>query len=75
VVVTYTASEATEEAGIVQIPREEVLRVLHRAGMTESADALAGVLPEIVDLNRDGELLARHGVSHDDLISRLGGSP
>jgi len=43
--------------------------------MTESADALAGVLPEIVDLNRDGELLARHGVSHDDLISRLGGSP
>jgi hypothetical protein len=43
--------------------------------MTENADALALLLPETVDLDRDGELLARHGVSHDDLISRLGGSP
>lgn len=58
----------------MQIAREEVLRVLRRAGMTESAEALAPVLPEIVDLDRDGELLARHGVTHDDLISRLGGS-
>jgi hypothetical protein len=69
------ANEATEEAGIVQIPRQEVLRVLRRAGMTDSADTLALVLPEIVDLDRDGELLARYGISHDDLISRLGGSP
>jgi hypothetical protein len=72
---TSTRTEATEEAGMVQIPRQEVLRVLRRAGMTENADALALVLPETVDLDRDGELLARHGVSHDDLISRLGGSP
>ena len=43
--------------------------------MTDSVDALALVLPEVVDLDRDGELLARYGVSHDDLISRLGGSP
>jgi hypothetical protein len=60
---------------MVQIPRDEVLRVLHGAGMTESANALAPVLPEIVDLDRDGGLLARHGVIHDELISRLGGSP
>lgn len=59
----------------MQIPRQEVLRVLRRAGMTDSVDALAFVLPEVVDLDRDGELLARYGVSHDDLISRLGGSP
>jgi hypothetical protein len=43
--------------------------------MTKNAEALAPVLPDVVDLDRDGELLARHGVSHDDLISRLGGSP
>jgi hypothetical protein len=43
--------------------------------MTEDADALALVLPETVDLDRDGELLARNGITHDDLISRLGGSP
>jgi hypothetical protein len=66
--------QATEEAGIVQIAREEVLRVLRRAGMTESAEALVPVLPEVVDLDRDAELLARYGVTHDRLISRLGGS-
>jgi hypothetical protein len=43
--------------------------------MAEAADELALVLPETVDLDRDSELLARHGVSHDDLISRMGGSP
>ena len=64
-----------EEAAVVQIPREEVLRVLRRTGLSESTDALAHVLPETVDLDRDGELLTRHGLNHDDLISRLGGSP
>jgi hypothetical protein len=43
--------------------------------MWEAADELARVLPETVDLDRDRELLARHGVTHDDLISRMGGSP
>jgi hypothetical protein len=60
---------------MVQIPRQEVLRVLRRAGITENVDELALVLPETVDLDRDAELLARHGISHDELISRLGGSP
>jgi hypothetical protein len=59
----------------MDVSREELLRVLRRAGLTESADELAPVLPAVVDLDRDGELLARHGVVHDDLISRLGGSP
>ena len=52
-----------------------MLRVLRRAGITENVDELALVLPETVDLDRDAELLARHGISHDELISRLGGSP
>ncbi len=58
-----------------QLPRAQVLGILRRAGMAEAADELAPVLPETVDLDRDSELLARHGVSHDDLISRMGGSP
>jgi hypothetical protein len=64
-----------EEAAVVQIPRDEVLQVLRRAGLSESADELARLLPETIDLDRDGELLTRHGLNHDDLISRLGGSP
>ena len=35
----------------VQIPRQEVLRVLRRAGMTDSVDELALELPETVDLD------------------------
>jgi hypothetical protein len=57
------------------LPRAEILRVLRRVGMAATADELAPLLPEMVDLERDRDMLARHGVDHDDLIDRLGGSP
>ena len=43
--------------------------------MVDAANELALVLPEMVDLDREREVLARHGVTHDDLIERMGGSP
>ncbi len=57
-------------------PKSGVLAVLRRAGVPEHAvQALDGVLRDPVDLGRDGDLLARYGISHDGLIDRMGGSP
>jgi hypothetical protein len=60
---------------MTSLPRAEILRVLRRVGLGTTADELAPLLPETVDLERDRTMLAQHGVDRDDLISRLGGSP
>jgi hypothetical protein len=55
--------------------RAELLRVLRHAGLFDAADELEPVLPEVVDFDRDHELLERYGIYRDELMSRLGGSP
>lgn len=57
------------------LSKEEIVRVLRRAGLADTAARLAPLLPERVDLDRDSALLDRFGVSREDLISRMGGSP
>lgn len=57
------------------LSKEEIVRVLRRAGLADTAARLAPLLPERVDLDRESALLDRFGVSRDDLISRMGGSP
>ena len=57
-------------------PKAEVLEVLHRAGVDEETiQALAVVLPDPVDVQRDANLLGRHGITRDALVDRMGGSP
>jgi hypothetical protein len=58
-----------------QRQKAEVLRVLRHAGLFEAAERLEPVLPDVVDLDRDQDLLEGYGVSRDLLVSRLGGSP
>ena len=57
------------------IPKREVVEVLRRAGMTEAADEANRSLPDPVELERAQEFGARYGITRDDLISRMGGSP
>jgi hypothetical protein len=55
---------------------EEFARVLRRAGYSdEFIRAVLSDLSDPVDLQRDEQTLARHGLSEDRLIDRLGGSP
>jgi hypothetical protein len=57
-------------------PKAEVLAVLRRAGIPEETlRTLNAALEDPVDLRRDGNLLARHGVTLDVLTDRMGGSP
>ena len=55
--------------------KSELIRVLRRAGIApETIDALERELEDPVDLNRDGHLLAAHGITRDRLMERFGGS-
>lgn len=55
---------------------EEFTRVLRRAGYSDDfIRELLSHLPDPVDLQRDGQILQRHGLSGELLMDRLGGSP
>jgi hypothetical protein len=56
--------------------KADVLAVLRRAGIPETTvQRLKAVLKDPVDLRRDENLLAEFGVTRDELIDRMGGSP
>jgi hypothetical protein len=56
--------------------KADILRVLARSGIaSDVVAALDRDLPDSVDVDTYGAVLDRYGVTHDDLISRMGGSP
>jgi hypothetical protein len=58
------------------LPKAELFHRLRFAGFPEETiGELDAVLPDPVDFDRDGDILARHGITRDELISRRGGSP
>lgn len=57
-------------------PKPVVLALLRRTGVPEeTVQALDAALEDPVDLRRDGDLLARYGITPEVLIDRMGGSP
>jgi hypothetical protein len=65
----------SEEAVTVQYSRQDVVNMLRRTGFREAADEAMRELPDPVDLEYVQEWGSRHGITRDDLISRMGGSP
>jgi hypothetical protein len=59
----------------MQYSRQHVVDLLHRLGRPELADEAARVLPDPVDVDQLSEWSMQHGLTHDDLISQMGGSP
>jgi hypothetical protein len=55
--------------------KAEVIRVLRNAGLPHVAEEAERSLPDEVDLERAAEFGARYGITRDELISRMGGSP
>jgi hypothetical protein len=58
-----------------QYSRQHVVDELNRLGYTELADEASRDLPDPVDVNRIVAWMMQHGLSPDDVISRMGGSP
>jgi hypothetical protein len=59
----------------VQLTRQHVVDVLHKAGLPEMADEALRDLPDPVDSEQVAAWAASHGMNMGELISRMGGSP
>jgi len=72
------ASTATTERALViamQYKREDVAGWLRRWGYPQLADEALRVLPDPVDVDQLEAWGMRHGLSLDEVISQMGGSP
>lgn len=58
-----------------QYSRQHVIDALNRLGYTQLAEEATRDLPDPVDADQLSTWCAQNGLSHDDLISRMGGSP
>ena len=57
--------------------KKSVLAVMRRLGMADKVEEAEALLPDVVDLDGDRELLLKLGIDSnvDKLMDRLGGSP
>jgi len=55
--------------------RQWVADSLRRMGYSQAADDALRVLPEELDREQVEEFCDRYGISRDEAISRMGGSP
>lgn len=58
-----------------QYSRQHVIDLLNRTGYVELAEEASRDLPDPVDRDRLSVWSIQHGLTPDDLISRMGGSP
>jgi hypothetical protein len=59
----------------MQVTREHVAGILRTAALPDLAEEACRVLPDPVEYTFAERFLAGYGVTKDDLISRMGGSP
>jgi hypothetical protein len=59
----------------MQVRKRHIVDVLRRAGLPQAADEADRSLPDQIDLERAAQFLGRYGITKDELISRMGGSP
>jgi len=58
-----------------QYSRQHVVDVLHTLRDPGLADEASRDLPDPVDIDRLKAWLMQHGLSHDEMVSRMGGCP
>jgi hypothetical protein len=58
-----------------QYSRKHVIDLLNRMGYTQLAEEASRVLPDPVDADRIAAWGMQHGLTHDELIRQMGGSP
>jgi hypothetical protein len=59
----------------VSYSRQEIAANLRRTGYPDLADQAERELPEHMDIDQLMSFAQTHGVSRDDVISAMGGSP
>jgi hypothetical protein len=64
-----------QEGGAMSQDRRWVIDLLHRLGYTRAAEEAARELPDPVTMEEIRKFGDRHGISRDELMSEMGGSP
>jgi hypothetical protein len=59
----------------MQVSRQRVVNLLRELGYTQAAGEALRDLPDVVDEKEAQEWCERHGISRDELINLMGGSP
>ena len=59
----------------MQVTRQHVVDILRTARLRELAEEDSRVLPDPVEYQLAERFLAQYGITKDELISRMGGSP
>ena len=59
----------------MQYSRREIVTLMRRTGYTELAEEAERVLPDPIDSDQLEAFAQSHGVTRDDIISEMGGSP
>jgi hypothetical protein len=59
----------------MELAKRDLLRLLQRIGRFDLIEEVDQVLPDRIDAIRDAQLLARYGLTRNQLTDRLGGSP
>ena len=59
----------------MQVTKRHIVEVLRTAGLPQVADEANRSLPDEMTLERAQEFVGRYGITKDQLISRMGGSP
>lgn len=60
---------------VMELAKRDLLRLLRRIGRFDLVEEVDRVLPARIDTIRDAQLLARYGLTRNQLTDRLGGSP
>lgn len=55
-------------------PRGDIIDIMRRIGLGDRVAEAQQILPEVVDIDRDEQLLSRLGLSLDRIVDELGGS-
>jgi hypothetical protein len=58
-----------------QYSRQHVVDLLNRLGYRQLAQEASRVLPDPVDVEQAATWGMQHGLTYDELVSRMGGSP
>jgi hypothetical protein len=65
----------TERSSAMAYRRQQVVDLLCRLGYSEAAADAARVLSDPISVEQLWEFADRHRIAHDELVSRMGGSP
>jgi hypothetical protein len=66
---------ASDELAPGQRRRSDIEAIMRRTGLADGVDEARRTLPEVVDLDRDSDLLLRLGLSLDRIVDQMGGGP